>query len=136
MWLVDGISVHRLAPVAQHEHLLRHGQPLAGATAAQVLRQLRSPIVGIQTSETFQSLPGIAYYATYMWRPCADHRHSAEAWRSARIVRSPSTKTINNGRTKVQGMFNVYDLLNGSAILSENNCYGADAGHRRKSWPG
>ena len=102
------------------------------------------PWWGIQTSATFQNLPGIPYYATYVATnalivPSLGRNLAAGANGSvvvdliepfsqfeSRITQLDLrlTKAINIGRTKLQGMLNIYNMLNGSAILSENNRYG------------
>jgi len=103
------------------------------------------PWWGLQTSATFQSLPGIPYYATYVATnaqivPSLGRNLAAGSGGSVTADLIPPfsqfedritqldlrlTKIFHIGRAKVQGMFNVYNALNGSAILSVNNRYGS-----------
>ncbi len=99
----------------------------------------------IQTSATFQSLPGIPYYATYVATnaqiaPSLGRNLAAGSNGTVTVDLIPPfsqfedritqldvrlTKIFQVGRTRLQGMFNIYNALNGSAILSENNRFGS-----------
>jgi hypothetical protein len=79
------------------------------ATNAQILPSLGRSLSGGNTTATVANViaPGALY----------ESRITQLDFRLTKIVRL--------GRTRIQGMFDLYNVLNGSAILSENSRYGS-----------
>jgi hypothetical protein len=99
---------------------------------------------GVQTSFTFQNLPGVAVSANLnatnaLIAPSLGRNLSAGATATAQVALiKPQTvfedrmnqfdvrftKIIRIGTSKVQGMFDIYNLFNASTILGVNQTYG------------
>jgi hypothetical protein len=97
-----------------------------------------------QVSATFQSLPGAAISATYtatnaQIAPSLGRNLAAGPNATAPVeLMDPGTtynermyqvdmrlaKRFSIGRTNLQGQFDLYNLLNGNFVLSQNNTYG------------
>jgi len=102
------------------------------------------PVWGLETSATFQSLPGIPIAATYVAtnaqiRPSLGRDLAAGARGVATVTLvEPNTlfedrlhqldvrlsKIVQVGRARVRGMFDVYNIFNSSAVLNVNGSYG------------
>ena len=105
----------------------------------------------LQTSATYQNMSGIPIAATYpatnaeikpsLGRDLAACRGAATCTQNVTIDLIPSnsmfedrlqqvdlrfTRLFVMGRTRVRGNFDIYNLLNASAILSENLGYGSE----------
>ena len=100
---------------------------------------------GFQAAATFQSLPGIPIFANYVVPnaqivPSLGRNLAAGPNGTATVsLLPPNTefenrilqtdfrlaKTITLARTRVKGMFDIYNLFNNTGILSENFTYGA-----------
>jgi hypothetical protein len=106
------------------------------------------PLPGdIQASATFQSVPGIPYTATYN-APAADISPSLGRAPAGNVRTVPIeliqnytqfesrlsqldlrfTKGFRVKRAKIQGIFDIYNVLNSNTILNENLTYGSFAG--------
>jgi hypothetical protein len=119
--------------------------PWAAQTQVKFSGNYVLPWWGLQTSATYQSLPGIPRYGTYVATnaqiaPSLGRDLAAGPAGTVTVDLIPPfaqfedritqldfrlTKTVQVGKAKVQGMFNIYNALNGSAVLSVNNRYGS-----------
>jgi hypothetical protein len=130
----------------------RQTLPFAAQTQVKFYGVYPLPFWGLQTSATFQNLPGIPVAANYVAstaeiRPslgrnlsaCPAPTGSCTATVTVPNLYEPNTvledrltqvdvrliKTIRLGRARVQGMFDVYNLFNGATITAVNATYGA-----------
>jgi hypothetical protein len=125
--------------------------PFEGQTQVKVSGSYPLPFWGLQTSATFQSLPGIPITANYvatnaeiapsLGRDLGQCRGVVPCTGTVTIANlfAPNTvfddrlnqvdlrlsKRINIARTRVTAMFDVYNLLNASTITSLNTRYGS-----------
>jgi hypothetical protein len=118
--------------------------PWSSQTQVKLAASYPLPWWDIQASGTFQNLPGIPVFANRAYTnaeiaPSLGRNLAAGPNGIVNIaLMAPNkefedrvnqldvrlTKTFRFGRTRVQGMFDVYNLFNASAVLTENFTYG------------
>jgi hypothetical protein len=119
--------------------------PWRGQTQVKFAGAYPLPWWDLQTSATFQSLPGVPRFATYVATnneitPSLGRNLAAGARGTVTVDLIPPqtefegrvyqldlrmTKIVKLGRTRLQGMFDVYNALNASPILAINSRYGS-----------
>ena len=125
--------------------------PWSAQTQVKLAGSYPLPWWGLQVSGTYQNLPGIPIFANYVatnaeiapslgrnLSSCPTTTEPCTATATVAIIAPNSkfedrfgqfdfrvTKTLRIGRARLQGMFDVYNLFNASAVLAESFTYGA-----------
>ena len=133
-----------VATAPRTQEFCHNSPPLGAGTQVKFLTVYPLPW-SLQVSATYQNLPGIPITASYVAtsaqiRSWLGRNPAAGATANTTIDLIPSntlfedriqqvdlrlTRTFQVGRVKVRGNFDIFNLLNGSSILSTNLRYGA-----------
>jgi hypothetical protein len=126
--------------------------PWSAQTQVKLAGSYPLPWWGLQVSGTYQNLPGIPIFANYVatnaeiapslgrnLSSCPTTTEACTATATVAIMVPNSkfedrfgqfdfrvAKTLRIGRARLQGMFDVYNLFNTSAVLAESFTYGAN----------